>query len=287
MITDPNLVLNGLKLLLDSTQDFTDSVYIKNEERERMLLIENEIKEKTLSYLREEQQFQNERLSKQQQHQSNDPNDLNNNNNTNTNNNNNSHNNSPNLLLASSSSSSIRFFFSNLCTPILNECETLKKQLQTQTMQLANNLFRENQDARLLNCIKTYSLSNHYDLLIETLDKFKEYSDHVLEICKLLRHISTLDVFEVTCEHHYNVFDNLAKMIQSSSGTAALYPTCKSAVENLSLFCTSWENQINDLSVLVKEMQEFMQGNRSNKSVYLSLPRPGVCVFSYSFLIYF
>lgn len=143
-------------------------------------------------------------------------------------------------------------------------------------MLLANNLFRENQDATLLNCIKTYSLSNHYDLLIETLDKFKEYSDHVLEICKMLRHISNLDVFEVTCEHHFSVFENLSKMLQSSAGTVALYPTCKSANENLNLYCENWETQINDLSILVKEMQEYISGVKSSKSVYLSLPRPGV-----------
>lgn len=92
----------------------------------------------------------------------------------------------------------------------------------------------------------------------------------------MLRHISTLDVFEVTCEHHLNVFENLAKMLQSSAGSAALYPVCKSATENLNLFCESWENQINDLSILVKEMQEYINGAKSSKSVYLSLPRPGV-----------
>lgn len=113
-------------------------------------------------------------------------------------------------------------------------------------------------------------------MLIAALDKFKEYADHVLELCKLLRHISSLDLFEVTCEHHYNVFDYLSKMIQSAAGTAALYPQCKSAIENLNLYCESWENQVNDLSVLVKEMQELISGaGSSNKTVYFSLPRPG------------
>jgi hypothetical protein len=65
-------------------------------------------------------------------------------------------------------------------------------------------------------------------------------------------------------------------MIHSSAGTAALYPNCKSAIENLNLFCGQWENQINDLSVLVKEMQEIISGVKSSKNIYLSLPRPGV-----------
>jgi hypothetical protein len=240
-----NLVLCALNNLIDSTQDFTDSLYVKNDQRERIIGLQNEIREKTLNYLRVEEQDSNV----------------------------NKLNNSGDDLASSSSSKNL---FSNLCSPILNDCEILKKILLTQTMQLADQLFRDNQDATLLSCIKTYSLSNHYDLLIETLDKFKDYSEHVLEICKFLRHVSQLDVFEVTCEHHHAVFENLAKMIQSSSGTAALYPTCKSAVENLQLYCDCWESQINDLSILVKEMQDFIHGIKSNKSIYLSLPRPGV-----------
>lgn len=157
---------------------------------------------------------------------------------------------------------------------ILKECESLRKILIIETLQLTNQLFRRNQDSILLNNIKTYSLANQYDLLVETLDNFKEYSDHVLGICRMLRHICNLDVFEVTCEHHHNIFEFLAKLIQSASGAVALYPECKSSVENLNLFCDYWENQINDLSVLVKEIQENFQG-RQNKSVYLSLPRPG------------
>lgn len=234
------LILNALSTLIDSTQDFTDSLYINNDQRERILRLQNEIREQTLLYLKEEH-----KLKEQEEDQT------------------------------AQTSNNSRFTRLFKTSPILNDCEVLKKLLQTQTMQLANCLFRENQDATLLNCIKSYASTNHYDLLIETLDKFREYSEQVLELCKLLRHVSSLDLFEVTCEHHFNVFENLAKMIQSAAGTAALYPQCKSSTENLNLFCECWENQVNDLSVLVKEMQELINGVKSNKSVYFSLPRPG------------
>ncbi len=70
-------------------------------------------------------------------------------------------------------------------------------------------------------------------------------------------------------------------MIQSAAGTAALYPQCKSAMENLYLYCDSWETQVNDLSILVKEMQDLISSMSSGskasggKTVYFSLPRPG------------
>jgi hypothetical protein len=159
--TNENLVLNALNNLLDSTQDFTDSMYITNDQREKILKLQTELKEKTLLFLKEEQDIN---LSEEQQQRQQQQPELNNNNNFHLN-----RINRFNRLLVKS-------------VPILNDCETLKKLLQTLAMQIANNLFRENQDATLLNCIKTYSLSNHYDLLIDTLDKFKEYSDHVLEV---------------------------------------------------------------------------------------------------------
>jgi hypothetical protein len=42
----------------------------------------------------------------------------------------------------------------------------------------------------------------------------------------------------------------------------------------LDVLCRFWEQQINDFSVLVKEIQESLEG-RGEKTVYLSLPRPG------------
>lgn len=217
-------VLEYLNNLIESIQDFTDSININ--QKEKLFMKQNEIRQMTIQFSQLNQKDSIESIRP---------------------------------------SSSI----------ILKECESLKKILIIETLQLTNQLFRRNQDAILLNSIKTYSLANQYDLLVETLDTFKEYSDHVLEICRMLRHICNLDVFEVTCEHHHNIFEFLTKLIQSASGAVALYPECKSSIENLNLFCDYWENQINDFSVLVKEIQENFQGGKQNKSVYLSLPRPG------------
>jgi hypothetical protein len=49
-------------------------------------------------------------------------------------------------------------------------------------MILANCIFSENKDATLLTYIKSYSNSGQYDLLLDTLDKFKEYAEQVLEV---------------------------------------------------------------------------------------------------------
>lgn len=61
--------------------------------------------------------------------------------------------------------------------------------------------------------------------------------------------------------------------------TLAMYSGSKIARENLENFAEAWESQINDLSVLVKEVNDVCQG-RTDKAVYLSLPRPGVSIIA-------
>ena len=61
----------------------------------------------------------------------------------------------------------------------------------------------------------------------------------------------------------------------SSAQTLAHYATSKIAKENFEVFADAWAAQINDLSVLVKDINEICQG-KSERQVYMSLPRPGV-----------
>ena len=67
----------------------------------------------------------------------------------------------------------------------------------------------------------------------------------------------------------------LCSQILFAAQTLAQYPSSKIARENLEVFADAWESQINDLSILVKEVNDVCQG-RGEKVVYLSLPRPGV-----------
>ena len=62
--------------------------------------------------------------------------------------------------------------------------------------------------------------------------------------------------------------------IIASSQSVAAYPNSRVPKENLDVLCRFWEQQINDFSILVKEIQDVIEG-RGEKTVYLSLPRPG------------
>lgn len=75
----------------------------------------------------------------------------------------------------------------------------------------------------------------------------------------------------VFCIYHHNYY----LQIISAAKTLAKHPGSKIARENVDVFGDAWVSQINDLSVLVKDVNEVCQG-KSTRQVYLSLPRPGV-----------
>ena len=52
----------------------------------------------------------------------------------------------------------------------------------------------------------------------------------------------------------------------------------------MDVFGDAWAGQINDLSVLVKDINDICQG-KSERQVYMSLPRPGVRHTKFFFLL--
>ena len=60
---DNYYILNSLNAFIDTTQDFTDSLYISNDQREKILQFQSEIKNKTLSNLKRQSSLEKDRES--------------------------------------------------------------------------------------------------------------------------------------------------------------------------------------------------------------------------------
>jgi len=214
-----------LNTTIDNTQDFTDSVYISIEQREKVLQYHKKLQEQLTEILKLISEKQNDLLP-----------------------------------------TSIQTI-----QQILRE---FRQQLEQMTIYRASEFFRTHDEGALLNELKTYSLTSRMDLLQESIDRFREQAEIAIELSKFLKHISSCDQLQVSSEYHDMIFQNLSNMIISSSQSLAAYPNSRVAKENLDVFCHFWEQQINDFSILVKEIQDFIEG-RGEKTVYLSLPRPG------------
>ncbi|XP_005101953.1 alpha-catulin isoform X2 [Aplysia californica] len=156
----------------------------------------------------------------------------------------------------------------------LESSKILRKQLLCTAMSQASDLFRQNDDEGLLKALRVAGVSGELDRVEELTVKFSEHQEQLEEVCKLFRHMASTEPLVITAEHNESFLHSLGPLILFAAHTLAQHPDSKITRENLEVFSDAWESQINDLSILVKEVNDVCQG-RGDKLVYLSLPRPG------------
>lgn len=208
--------------MIDNTQDFTDSIYVTNEEKEKIFDCQ-------------------ERIDKQLE-------DL-------------------NQMISEKKIESL--------STIQQTIRNFRQQLEQITVVHCSEFFRTHDENTLLNQLKTYSLTNRNDLLAQSIVRFRQQADLAIELSKFLKHISSCEQLQVTSEYHEQIFPNLSAMIISSVQSLIKYPNSQVEKENFDVLCRFWQDEINDFSILVKEIQESNAGRGGEKTVYLSLPRPG------------
>lgn len=71
--------------------------------------------------------------------------------------------------------------------------------------------------------------------------------------------------------------------VVTAAKTLSLYPSSKIAKENLEVFADMWQWLLSDVTSVAKEVLELAQG-KPEKQVYLSLPRPGVSIFEFTYV---
>ncbi|XP_078702071.1 alpha-catulin-like [Branchiostoma floridae x Branchiostoma belcheri] len=163
-------------------------------------------------------------------------------------------------------------------TAIIKTCKSmkeLKKQLQNTALDQASEIFKTNEDHDILSTLKLSGTQGDADRMEEYCGKFAEHSEQLIEACRLLRHIAGNDPLYITACHADSCIRNLSPQLVTAAQTLVANPASKIARENLDVFCDAWESQINEMSVLVKEINDFCSGRKGEKTVYLSLPRPG------------
>ncbi|XP_072047455.1 LOW QUALITY PROTEIN: alpha-catulin-like [Amphiura filiformis] len=222
-----------LDMIIDSTQDFTDSAYTSHEHRERILNLNTRAK-KELKMLAD--------------------------------------------VGISIDGGDTEATEDQLGVCVLQLSQTicdLRKQLQTTALAQCNEIFRTINDASLLASMKNAAASGNLDRLEEKTNDFSEHTEQLQETCRILGHVATLAPLAISADYAENNLRTLAPQIIASALTVAINPSSKIAKESVDVFIDTWESQMNELSVLVKEISDVLRGKNVEKQVYLSLPRPG------------
>ncbi|CAG5108924.1 Similar to Ctnnal1: Alpha-catulin (Mus musculus) [Cotesia congregata] len=221
--------------VVERTQDFTDSAYTSHEHRENILLLCDRVKLELNSLLRVGNSMQNYESGPT----------------------------SPNSEL------------DQAVLGVLKATRDLRLQLATTTMEQAGDLGQVTKAGQeLVSTIRNLALASEIDRLQESSDRFHEYIEHILEVCKLLRHIALSESLQVSAKFTEINLRIYGPQVVTAAHTLARYPTSKIAKENLEVFADMWQWLMSDVTTVAKDVLELCQ-SRPEKQVYMSLPRPG------------
>ncbi|CAK9821329.1 Ctnnal1 [Anthophora retusa] len=158
---------------------------------------------------------------------------------------------------------------------VLRTTRDLRQQLCTTTMEQAADLGQVTKAGQeLVSTITNVALANDRYLLQESNEKFREYIEHILEVCKMLRHVALSESLQVSAKFTEINLRIYGPQVVTAAYTLARHPTSKIAKENLEVFADMWQWLMTDVTTVAKDVLELNQ-NRPEKQVYMSLPRPG------------
>ncbi|XP_050460230.1 alpha-catulin isoform X1 [Cataglyphis hispanica] len=158
---------------------------------------------------------------------------------------------------------------------VLRATRDLRQQLSATTMEQAGDLGQVTKAGQeLVSTIRNLALANDIERLQESSDRFHEYIEHILEVCKLLRHVALSESLQVSAKFTEINLRIYGPQVVTAAHTLARHPTSKIAKENLEVFADMWQWLMTDVTTVAKDVLELSQC-RPEKQVYMSLPRPG------------
>ncbi|XP_048489076.1 alpha-catulin isoform X2 [Plutella xylostella] len=104
--------------------------------------------------------------------------------------------------------------------------------------------------------------------------RLHEQLDHIIEICKLLRHIAMSETLQVSAKFAEINLRIYGPQVVTAARTLAEHPGSAAARENLDVFVDMWTWLLNDAARLARDILD-LTDDRPDKQQYSSLPRPG------------
>ncbi|KAL1500968.1 hypothetical protein ABEB36_006378 [Hypothenemus hampei] len=157
----------------------------------------------------------------------------------------------------------------------INTARDLSRHLANAAINQAQDLnTATKQGLEMVAAIRQQALSEDMDRLNHTSDRFQDSIDHILEVCKLLRHVAVSETLQVSAKFTEINLRVYGPQVVTAAKTVSLHPASKIAQENLEVFAEMYQWLVSDVTTIVKDVLDASQ-NKPEKQVYMSLPRPG------------
>lgn len=166
-------------------------------------------------------------------------------------------------------------------TSVLDAVHDLSTQLSQTTLQQASELGSvTKQGHELVTALRSLILQPDPDpdRMHHVTDSFHDTIDHILEVCKLLRHVAISETLQVCARFTEINLRVYGPQVVTAAKTVTAFPNSKIAQENLEVFADMYQWLVSDVTSVVREVLDASQV-KPEKQVYMSLPRPGVSYF--------
>ncbi|CAG4979103.1 unnamed protein product [Parnassius apollo] len=164
------------------------------------------------------------------------------------------------------------------CTGATSAANELERALVAAARDQARDLPPLAEDARRLASDLAYLASSSGERESERLhniaSRLHEQLDHIIEVCKLLRHIAMSETLQVSAKFAEINLRIYGPQVMTAARTLAAHPGSAAARENLDVFVDMWAWLLADAARLAKELLD-LTNERPDKQQYSSLPRPG------------
>ncbi|XP_069362118.1 alpha-catulin isoform X14 [Maniola hyperantus] len=225
-----------LRALVERTHDFTDSAYTSHEHRQRILALAERIA------------YELERLV------------------------------AVAVSLEEQNGNSSGAALESACTGATSAASELERALVVAARDQAKDLAHLAEEARKLASDLSHIASSCSERESERLHNIAsllhEQLDHIIEVCKLLRHIALSETLQVSAKFAEINLRIYGPQVVTAARTLAAHPSSAAARENLDVFVDMWAWLLADAARLAKELLD-LTDERPDKQQYSSLPRPG------------
>nr|CAH7751736.1 unnamed protein product [Callosobruchus chinensis] len=158
----------------------------------------------------------------------------------------------------------------------INSARDLSRHLANAAIQQAQELSTATkQGLELVGAIRQQAVMSDVERLHHTSNAFHDSIDHVLEVCKLLRHVAVSETLQVSAKFTEINLRVYGPQVVTAAKALAAHPSSKISRENLEVFADMHQWLVQDVTNVVRDVLEASQASRPEKQVYMSLPRPG------------
>ncbi|KAL5287963.1 CTNNAL1 family protein [Megaselia abdita] len=225
-------LMTALDIVVEKTQDFTDSAYISHENRENILLLCDRVRLELNKCLRIA------------------------------------------VSMDSKYSSNPNYDLDAALDSVLSATHDLSQHLARSVADQQNELHHTIKLAvDFVNNFISAAINEEVDRLQEYGERFHDCFDHILDSCKLLRHIALTETLQIQAKFAEINVRIYGPQVATASRILCSYPSSKIAKENLKVFIEMWQWLAKDVTTISKDIVESALATADRG--YLSLPRPG------------